>query len=57
MTKEEAVAYMITKIEEIERDRLAAHLSIDPTQKKKEAVNKILKELEGVTIDNENQQD
>lgn len=56
MTKDEAVAYMIEKVEEIERERLAAHFSIDPTKQKKEAVEGILKALKEVQIDNENQQ-
>ena len=56
MNKEEAVAYMISEIEKIERDRLAAHFSIDATKKKSEAVDSILKVLKEVTIDNEDQQ-
>ena len=56
MTKEEAVAFMIAKVEEIERERLAAHFSIDPTKQKKEAVEGILKALKGVQIEDENQQ-
>lgn len=56
MTKEEAIAYMIGKVEEIERDRLAANFSIDATRQKKETVNGILKALKEVQIDNENQQ-
>ena len=56
MTKEEAVAYMIKKVETIERERLAAHLSIDATKQKKEAVNGILDALKEVKIDHEDQQ-
>lgn len=57
MTKEQAVAFMISKVEEIERDRLAAHFSIDPTKQKKEAVDGIIKALKEVEVDDENQQD
>lgn len=57
MTKEEAVVLMISKVEEIERDRLAAHFSIDPNKQKKEAVDSIIKALKEVTIEDENQQD
>lgn len=57
MTKEEAVVYMISKVEEVERDRLASHFSIDPTKQKKEAVDGILKALKEVQLDNEDQQD
>lgn len=56
MTKQEAIKYMIAKVEEIERERLAAHFSIDATKHKKEAVDGILKALREVKIDNENQQ-
>lgn len=57
MTKEEATAYMIAKVEEIERDRLAAHFSIDATKQKKGAVEGILKALKEVQIDDEDNQD
>ncbi len=57
MTKEEAISYMIKKVEEVERERLAAHFSIDATRQKKEAVEGILKALRGVELDHENQQD
>lgn len=57
MTKEEAVAFMIARVEEIERDRMAAHLSIDATKQKKEAVEGILKALKEVRLDDEDQQD
>lgn len=55
MNKDEAVNLMIQKIEEIERERLASNLSIDPARQKKEAVNSILKALKEIEIDNENQ--
>ena len=45
MNKSEAIAHMISKVEEIERERLAAHFSIDATKQKKEAVDGILKAL------------
>ncbi len=57
MTKEEAISYMIKKVEEVERERLAAHFSIDATRQKKEAVEGILKALRGVELDHENLQD
>ena len=57
MNKSEAIAHMISKVEEIERERLAAHFSIDATKQKTEAVDGILKALKEVTIDDENQQD
>lgn len=57
MNKSEAIAHMISKVEEIERERLSAHFSIDATKQKKEAVDGILKALKEVTIDDENQQD
>ncbi len=57
MTKEEAVIYMISKVEEVERERLASHFSIDATKQKKEAVDGILKALKEVQLDNEDQQD
>ena len=53
MNKEEAISYMITKVEEVERERMAAHFSIDATKQKKEAVDGILKALKGVQIDHE----
>ena len=57
MTREQAIAFMISKVEEIERDRLAAHFSIDPTKQKKEDVDGIIKALKEVEVDDENQQD
>ena len=56
MNKSEAIAYMISKVEKIERERIAAHFSIDATKQKKEAVDGILKALTEVTIDDEDQQ-
>ena len=55
MNKEAAIEYMIGKVEEIERERLAANFLVDATRDKKEAVDGILKALKGVTIDNEDQ--
>ena len=55
MTKQEAISYMIGKIEDIERERLASQLSLEANQKKKNSVDRILKALEEVQIDNENQ--
>ena len=57
MGKAEAIAYMISEVEEIERERLAAHFSIDATKQKKEAVDRILKIIMEVQIDNENNED
>ena len=49
MTKQEAVQYMVEKIEEIERDRLAANLAVvDENKAKKETVEKIIKELKEI---------
>jgi hypothetical protein len=56
MTKQEAIEYMISKVEEIEKERLRAHFSIDPEKQKKEVVDGILKALKGVTLDDENQE-
>lgn len=56
MNKSEAISYMISKVEEIERERLAAYFSIDATKQKKEAVDSILKALKEVTVDDEDQQ-
>lgn len=55
MTKEEAIKEMIIRIEEIERERLASHLSIDPNRQKKEAVNSILKALREVVKEDADQ--
>ena len=56
MNKADAIAHMISKVEEIERERLAAHFSIDPAKQKKEAVDGIIKALKEVQIDDENKQ-
>lgn len=55
MTKDEAITYMVSEIEKIERERLASHFAIDPTKMKKEAVDQIMKVLKEVHIDDENQ--
>ena len=57
MNKEQAVEYMIKKVEIIERERLAAHFSIDATKQKKEAVDSIIKALKEVELEHEDQQD
>lgn len=54
MTKQEAISYMVEKIEDIERERLSSQLSLDATRQKKAAVDSILKVLKEVQIDNEN---
>ena len=53
MTKDEAVQYMVKKIEDIERDRIASPMSIEPNQKKKEVVDLIIKALKEVNLDHE----
>ena len=55
MSREDAINYMISKVEEIERERMAAHFLIDANKQKKEAVEGILKALKEVKVDNENQ--
>ncbi len=55
MTKEEAVAYMIKVVEKIERERLAANLTVEASQQKQPTINAILKSLKEIKIDNENQ--
>ncbi len=55
MTKQEAISYMVEKIEEIERERVASNLAVDATKRKKEVVEGILKILKGVQLDNEDQ--
>ena len=52
MTKNKAVDFMITKIIEIERERISSHL--EPTKNKNDAVNKILDVLDEVEIRDEN---
>lgn len=56
MNKEQAIEFMIKKVEEVERERLAAHFSIDASKQKKEAVDGIIKALKEVQIDHEDQQ-
>ena len=56
MTKQEAINHMISKVEEIEKERLRAHFSIDATKQKKEAVEAILKAVKEVEIVDEDQQ-
>jgi endonuclease IV len=57
MTKEEAIAHMIKEVERVERERLAAHFSIDANQQKKAAVDAIIKSLKEIKVENEDQQD
>ena len=54
MTKKEAMDFLVERIVEIERERLAENFSIDATKQKKEPVEKILKALKEVELDNEN---
>lgn len=54
MTKDEAVEFMISKVEEIERERIAAKFSSNANMQKKLAVDAILKAIEGVTFNDEN---
>ena len=54
MNRQQAKKYMIEKIEEIERERLAANMAIDATKQKKETVENIIKALKGVQFDDEN---
>ena len=56
MNREQAVEHMIKKVETIERERLAAHFSIDATKQKKEAVDSIIKALKEVELEHEDQQ-
>ncbi len=53
MNKDQAIEYMVGEIEKIERERLAIHLSIDPSRQKKEVVEQIIKVLREVQLDNE----
>lgn len=55
MTKQDAISYMILEIEEIEKERLRANFSIDPSTQKKEVVDAIIKALKEVKIDDEDQ--
>jgi hypothetical protein len=52
MTKQEAVDFMIKKVEELERDSLS--LQNDPTKLKQEAVEAIMKAVKGVEVENAN---
>ena len=52
MTKQEAINFMIKKVEELERDRLS--YEPDPNKQKQEVVDAIIKAVKGVTIDNAN---
>jgi hypothetical protein len=50
MTKEEAIKLMISKVEELERDRLSQQA--DATKQKQEIVEAIVKAVKGVAIEN-----
>ena len=50
MTKEQAVEFMINKVEELERDRLSQQT--DASKQKQEIVDAIVKAVKGVTIKN-----
>jgi hypothetical protein len=52
MTKQEAIDFMIKKVEELELDRLSHQP--DPNKQKQEAVDAIIKAVKGVEIDNAN---
>jgi hypothetical protein len=52
MTKEQAIEYMISKIEELERERLSHQP--DPNKQRQETVDAIIKAIKGVEIDNAN---
>ena len=52
MTKQEAIDFMIKKVEDLERDRVSENL--DPNKQKQEAVDAIIKAVKGVSIDNAN---
>ena len=56
MTKDEVVAYMISEVERIERDRLSSNFSIDPNKQKNKVVDEIMSVLKGVQLDDENQE-
>lgn len=53
MSKSEAIEYMIKQVEQIEKDRIAEHFSIDPNKLKKEATDKILKVINDLEIKDE----
>jgi hypothetical protein len=50
MTKEEAIKLMISKVEELERDRLSQQA--DATKQRQEIVEAIVKAVKGVAIEN-----
>jgi hypothetical protein len=50
MTKEEAVEFMIKKVEELERDRLSQQA--DASKQKQEIVEAIVKAVKGVAVEN-----
>jgi hypothetical protein len=50
MTKEEAVEFMIKKVEELERDRLSQQA--DASKQKQEIVEAIVKAIKGVAVEN-----
>lgn len=52
MTKQEAIDFMIKKVEDLERDRLS--YETDPNKQKQEIVDAIVKVVKGVAIDNAN---
>ena len=57
MTKTEAISRMIAEVERVEKERLAAHFSIDATHHKNAAIVAIIKALKEIKIDDEDQQD
>lgn len=54
MTKDEAITFMIHKIEEIERERITANFSVDANKQKKETVDAIVKAIREVKFEDEN---
>ena len=52
MTKQEAIDFMIQKVEDLERARLSENL--DPNKQKQETVDAIIKAVKGVEISNAN---
>ena len=54
MTKDEAITFMIHKVEEIERERITANFSIDANKQKKETVEAIVKAIREVKFEDEN---
>ena len=53
MTKQEAIDFMIKKVEELERDRLSQQA--DTSKQKQEIVDAIVKAVKGVAIENADQ--